>query len=51
MSCIGLDIGTSSCKASVIDGRATRASARRGYPLLRDKPGWAEQWRAAHEKK
>ena len=39
---IGLDIGTSSCKASVIDGRTVRASARRAYPLLREKPGWAE---------
>jgi xylulokinase len=42
MSYIGLDIGTSSCKAAVIDGRITRVSARRMYPLLREKPGWAE---------
>jgi xylulokinase len=42
MSYIGLDVGTSSCKASVIDERIMRASARRTYPLLREKPGWAE---------
>ena len=42
MSYIGLDIGTSSCKASVVDARAVRVSARRAYPLMREKPGWAE---------
>ena len=54
MSYIGLDVGTSSCKASVIDERIMRASARRTYPLLREKPGWAELdpshvWRAILE--
>jgi sugar (pentulose or hexulose) kinase len=38
---IGLDIGTSSCKAPVIDGRTVRTSARRAYPPQREKPGWA----------
>lgn len=42
MSYIGLDVGTSSCKASVLDERGVRASAHREYPLLREKPNWAE---------
>lgn len=54
MSSIGLDVGTSGCKASVVDRRGVRVSARREYPLLMEKPGWAELdparvWRAVCE--
>jgi len=52
---IGLDLGTSTCKALAIDaaGRVlARASA--DYPLATPRPGWAEQapsdwWRGADE--
>ncbi|MCC8180744.1 MAG: hypothetical protein LIP23_07550 [Planctomycetes bacterium] len=40
---IGLDVGTSGCKAAVVrpDG-SFAASAHREYPLLTPQPGWAE---------
>ncbi len=43
MSYLGLDIGTSGCKAAVFDtdGRLL-ALAYREYPLLSPRPGWAE---------
>ena len=43
MSVLGLDIGTTGCKAVVFapDG-AILASAYREYPLLFPRPGWAE---------
>lgn len=43
MSTLGLDIGTTGCKAAVFsaDG-AMRASAYREYPLIVSQPGWAE---------
>jgi gluconokinase len=41
---IGLDIGTTSCKAIVFDAAARPvASASERYPLLVPHPGWAEQ--------
>src|SRR5690554_1021272 len=41
---LGIDIGTSACKALVIDpdGRV-RASHSAGYPLSQPHPGWSEQ--------
>jgi len=43
MSTLGLDIGTTGCKAAVFDvnGRL-RSSAYREYPLIFSQPGWAE---------
>ena len=43
MSYLGLDIGTTGCKAAVFDadGRSL-ALAYREYPLLSPQPGWAE---------
>ena len=43
MSYIGLDVGTSGCKAAVLekDGRI-RVQAGRTYPLLYPKAGWVE---------
>ncbi len=41
---VGIDLGTSACKALAIDGNGTvlaRASAE--YPLSTPRPGWAEQ--------
>ncbi len=53
MSLIGLDIGTTGCKAIVFgqDGEIL-GQARREYPVLSPHPGWAEQnfeavWRLA----
>jgi xylulokinase len=53
MSLIGLDIGTTGCKAIVFDcaGRILSQAARE-YPILTPKPNWAEQdaelvWRLA----
>ena len=41
---IGLDLGTTSCKAVVIDGDGRPvASASEAYPLRVPRPGWAEQ--------
>jgi gluconokinase len=41
---IGLDLGTTSCKAVVFDAAARPvASASERYPLLVPHPGWAEQ--------
>ena len=50
---LGIDIGTSACKAAVFDRRGTvLAEASRPYPVHHPRPGWAEQnpddwWRAA----
>lgn len=52
---MGLDIGTTSAKAIVVDERGrVLQSATRGYPLSMPQPGWCEQdpedwWRAARE--
>ncbi len=55
MRLLGLDIGTTGCKAAVFeqDG-ALAASARREYDVLMPRPGWAEQdaeevWRLAQD--
>lgn len=52
MSYIGVDIGTSGCKAAILgaDGSVV-ASAHRGYAFVSPRPGWAELdpdevWRA-----
>lgn len=43
MSYLGLDIGTSGCKALIFDAAGrTLASAYREYALQRPQPGWAE---------
>jgi xylulokinase len=43
MSTLGLDIGTSGCKAAVFDAKGQMlASAYREYPLIVEQPGWAE---------
>lgn len=53
MSLIGLDIGTSACKAILFDeGGAILAQASREYEITAPQPGWAEQdaeevWRLA----
>lgn len=50
---VGLDLGTSGCKAIAVDeAGAVVARAGEGYPLFTPRPGWAEQepsdwWRAA----
>ena len=43
MSLLGLDVGTTGCKATVcnVDGKVI-ASAYREYPLFSPQPGWAE---------
>jgi len=43
VSLLGLDVGTTGCKATVcnVDGKVI-ASAYREYPLLSPQPGWAE---------
>ena len=52
---IGLDIGTSSVKGVVIDGRGrVLTEAQRGYPISMPNPGWSEQdpelwWGATQE--
>jgi xylulokinase len=41
---IGLDLGTSACKALAIDGAGqVLAQASASYPLVTPQPGWAEQ--------
>jgi xylulokinase len=51
---LGLDLGTSSLKALVLDAACRVAAiASRAYPLARPQPGWAEQqpedwWAAIH---
>lgn len=41
---LGIDIGTSACKAAVFDGDGeVVASASEPYPLYHPHPGWAEQ--------
>jgi len=41
---LGIDVGTSSCKALLIDGRGRPlASAAADYPLAQPRPGWTEQ--------
>jgi xylulokinase len=43
MSFLGLDVGTTGCKAlAVDDGGTVIAQAYREYPLVGDKPGWNE---------
>ena len=43
MSYLGLDIGTTGCKAAVFDAEGRLlALAYREYPLLSPQPGWAE---------
>jgi xylulokinase len=43
MSSMGLDIGTTGCKALVFDeGGRTLASSYREYPMIHARPGWAE---------
>ncbi len=55
MNLIGLDIGTTGCKAALFDeDGALLASASREYPILMPQPGWAEQdaedvWRLAQD--
>ena len=55
MRLIGLDIGTTGCKAALFDEEgALLASASREYPILMPHPGWAEQdaeqvWRLAQD--
>ncbi len=44
MRLMGLDVGTTGCKASLFDERgALLASASREYPVNIPQPGWAEQ--------
>ncbi|MFT4023893.1 MAG: FGGY family carbohydrate kinase [Flavihumibacter sp.] len=48
MLLLGIDIGTSSVKVSVVDGQTQRPLASAGYPdteapIIRLQPGWAEQ--------
>jgi xylulokinase len=41
---LGVDVGTSACKAVVVDeGGTVRGRAQAGYPLLEPAPTWAEQ--------
>lgn len=41
---LGIDIGTSACKAALFDETGAVTAQRSGeYPVLRPKPGWAEQ--------
>ncbi|MBR6360692.1 MAG: xylulokinase [Clostridia bacterium] len=40
---IGLDVGTSSVKAMLTDGKSITGSVSRDYPLSLPKPGWSEQ--------
>ena len=43
MSYIGLDVGTTGCKAVVFDARGRQlASASREYATLTPREGWAE---------
>ncbi|HWQ58326.1 MAG TPA: FGGY family carbohydrate kinase, partial [Clostridia bacterium] len=56
MNCtIGIDVGTSGCKAVLVDESTDIvASATRGYELIMPRPGWTEQrpedwWNAAVE--
>ena len=44
MSLIGLDIGTTGCKAIVFDGSGkVLGQGAREYPISFPRPGWAEQ--------
>jgi len=55
MHLVGLDIGTTGCKAAIFDDTgALLASASREYPVAVPQPQWAEQdgeevWRLARE--
>ena len=41
---LGIDLGTSACKAALFDETGAVAAQRSGeYPVLRPRPGWAEQ--------
>jgi xylulokinase len=43
MSTMGVDVGTTGCKAGVFDAEGNlRALAYREYPLVNPEPGWAE---------
>ena len=43
MSYMGIDIGTTGCKALVFDGNGKQiSSAYREYPVIMPRPGWAE---------
>ncbi len=43
MSTMGVDVGTTGCKAGVFDAEGNlQALAYREYPLLSTQPGWAE---------
>lgn len=45
MSLVGLDVGTTGCKAVAFDLQGNViASAYREYPLLHPKPGWSLRW-------
>jgi xylulokinase len=52
---IGIDLGTSACKAIAVSGDGlVVAKALRDYPTVTERPGWAEQdpadwWRATSE--
>lgn len=52
---VGLDVGTTGCKAAIFDADGVLiASASREYPVLMPQPGWAEQdielvWTLAQE--
>lgn len=43
MAVIGLDLGTTGCKAVVFVGGRPVATAYREYPIYQPHPGWAEQ--------
>ena len=52
---IGIDLGTSTCKAIAVNGDGEVVAKRsRDYPMINRRPGWAEQepaewWRATDE--
>mgnify|MGYP000017345621 CR=1 FL=1 len=43
MAVIGLDLGTTGCKAVIFAGGRPVAAAYREYPIYQPHPGWAEQ--------
>ena len=43
MTLLGVDIGTTGCKAAVVSTEgALQATAYREYPLITPRPGWAQ---------
>ena len=43
MTLLGVDIGTTGCKAAVVSTEgALLATAYREYPLITPRPGWAQ---------